>query len=51
MRKAIGLTEVEVVVYSFLAVGAISFLGTFLIFGPKKQTLYDRLTKTAVFRG
>jgi hypothetical protein len=45
-----GMTEVEVVVYSFLAVGTISFLGTLLIFGPKKQTLYDRLTKTAVFR-
>lgn len=45
-----GMTEVEVVVYSFLAVGVFSFLGTFLIFGPRKQTLYDRLSKTAVFR-
>ena len=38
-------------VFIFLAVSAISFMGTFLIFGQKKQTLYDRLTKTAVFKG
>jgi len=38
-------------IFLFLAVSAISFMGTFLIFGQKKQTLYDRLTKTAVFKG
>jgi hypothetical protein len=31
-------------------VGLASFLGTFYIFGPGKQTLYDKLTKTAVFK-
>ena len=45
-----GMTEVAILVYPFLAVGVASFLGTFLIFGPEKQTLYDRLTKTAVFK-
>jgi uncharacterized RDD family membrane protein YckC len=45
-----GMTEVAILVYSFLALGAFSLLGTVLIFGPKKQTLYDRLTKTAVFK-
>ena len=46
----LGMTEVELLVYPFLAVGLASFLGTFLIFGPEKQTFYDRLTRTAVFR-
>jgi uncharacterized RDD family membrane protein YckC len=46
-----GMTEIEVVIYAFLALGIVSFLGAFLIFGPRKQTLYDRLTKTAVFKG
>lgn len=44
-----GMTEIEAVVFSFLAIGVVSLLGTFLIFGPKKETLYDRLAKTAVF--
>jgi uncharacterized RDD family membrane protein YckC len=45
-----GMTEVVVVLYAFFALAAICFLGTFLMFGPRKQTLYDRLSKTAVFR-
>lgn len=45
-----GMTEAVILVYPFLAVGVASFLGTLLIFGPEKQTLYDRLTKTAVFK-
>jgi uncharacterized RDD family membrane protein YckC len=45
-----GLTESPYLVYPFLAVSAVSFLGCFLIFTPRKQTLYDRLSKTAVFR-
>lgn len=46
----LGMTEVELLVYPFLAVGLASFLGAFLIFGPEKQTFYDRLTRTAVFK-
>jgi hypothetical protein len=38
-------------VFIFLAVSAISFMGTFLIFGPKKQTLYDRLKKNGRIQG
>lgn len=45
-----GMTEVDAVIYPFLAAGTVAFLGTFLIFGPGKQTFYDRLTKTAVFK-
>jgi uncharacterized RDD family membrane protein YckC len=45
-----GMTEDPYLVYPFLAISAVSFLGCFLIFTPKSQTLYDRLSKTAVFR-
>ena len=45
-----GMTEVAILVYSFLALGTLSLLGTVLVFGPQKQTLYDRLAKTAVFK-
>ncbi len=45
-----GMTESDVVIYTFLALGIVSCLGAVLIFGPGKQTLYDRLTKTAVFK-
>ena len=45
-----GMTEVALLVYPFLVVGLASFLGTFLIFSPGKQTFYDRLTRTAVFK-
>ncbi|MCK7481877.1 MAG: hypothetical protein M0C28_35420 [Candidatus Moduliflexus flocculans] len=44
------MTEVALLVYPFLALGLASFLGTFLIFSPGKQTFYDRLTRTAVFK-
>jgi uncharacterized RDD family membrane protein YckC len=47
---SLGMIEVELLALSFLAVGLASFLGTFYIFGPGKQTLYDKLTKTAVFK-
>jgi uncharacterized RDD family membrane protein YckC len=45
-----GMTEVKVVVYPFLAAGTVFSLGTLLIFGSRKQTLYDRVSKTAVFK-
>ena len=47
---SLGMIEVELLALSFLALGLSSFVGTFLIFGPEKQTLYDKLTKTAVFK-
>jgi uncharacterized RDD family membrane protein YckC len=46
----LGMTEVELLVYPFLVVGLAAFLGTLLIFGPEKQTFYDRLTRTAVIK-
>jgi len=45
-----GLIENEFVIYPFLALSLISILGLFLVFGKEKQTLYDRLSGTAVFR-
>ena len=45
-----GLTESDFVIWPLLALSAVSFLGAFLIFGPKKQPLYDLIAGTAVFR-
>jgi len=46
----LGMTENMAVIVVCFLLAAVSFLGSFLIFGPRKQTLYDRLTATAVFR-
>lgn len=45
-----GLIENVFVIYPFLALSLISILGLSLVLGKEKQTLYDRLAGTAVFR-
>jgi uncharacterized RDD family membrane protein YckC len=45
-----GLVENEILITAFLVLSVIMFLGVFLALGKSRQTLYDRLSGTAVFR-
>ena len=45
-----GLVESGIIIYPFLTLSAVTFLGLFFVLGKSRQTLYDRLSGTAVFR-
>jgi uncharacterized RDD family membrane protein YckC len=45
-----GLVESDIIVYPFLVLSAVTFLGLVLVLGKSRQTLYDRLSGTAIFR-
>jgi len=45
-----GMVEGNVSTILLLAVGLVSILGLFLVLGPRRQTLYDRISGTAVGR-
>jgi len=45
-----GIIEDSFLIYLFLGIAVIVFLGYFLLLGPQKQALHDRLSGIAVFR-
>jgi uncharacterized RDD family membrane protein YckC len=45
-----GLVESDIIVYPFLVLSAVTVLGLVLVLGKSRQTLYDQLSGTAIFR-
>lgn len=45
-----GMVENMFLAFTFLCLGGASLAGLFLVFGKNRQTLYDILSRTAVYR-